>query len=257
MWEHKVNNVGELTNFVEKLTADTRRGYWYRGQADSTWDLLPAVRRGYTPQRERYLTHGFVPRAVIRHHNSPNIDDYAGWISLMQHYGVPTRLLDWSRSPLIACFFAVEEYMPHGSVSMLTGEARDVDACIWAIAPSELNKDQGFEEITYSLNLRTVRPLIKPAFKEARETGQVIAATAVEIDGRMQMQQGAFTVHGSAMPLNRIVNHEQWLARFIIPSASRQRMADELKTLGFRLGDLFPDLVSLARELKARHKPRP
>jgi len=45
----------------------------------------------------------------------------------MQHYRLPTRLLDWSFSPLIAAYFAVRE----------TTDA-DEDACIWALAPSVL-----------------------------------------------------------------------------------------------------------------------
>lgn len=49
----------------------------------------------------------------------PTDDDALGWLSLLQHYGAPTRLLDWTRSPFVACFFALEA-------------ARN-EAAIWAI----------------------------------------------------------------------------------------------------------------------------
>jgi hypothetical protein len=56
---------------------------------------------------------------------APSEDDLAGWLSLMQHYRLPTRLLDWSFSPLIAAYFSVNDRF-----------VEPVDACIWALAPS-------------------------------------------------------------------------------------------------------------------------
>jgi hypothetical protein len=179
----------------------------------------------------------------------PASDDDAGWLALMQHYGLPTRLLDWSRSRLIAAFFATEPYQRH--INKPTGK----DACIWALAPLNLNVSQGFESYWYPLDAKRLNGLIVAARKGDERGNKVVAAMAVETDLRMQMQQGCFTVHGSAAPLNRISGCDDWLRKYVIPVPSLSSMARELEILGFRVGDLFPDLANLAMELRGIHRP--
>ncbi len=77
----------------------------------------------------------------------------------------------------------------------------------------------------------------------------------VKSHARMQMQQGAFTLHSTEKPLEDMEGSSQWLRKFVIPADAREQMAWELKLMGFRLGDLFPDLGNLAAELKGRHVP--
>lgn len=72
---------------------------------------------------------------------------------------------------------------------------------------------------------------------------------AIETDLRMQMQQGAFTVHSSGVPLNMMAEARHWLTKYTIPAKSVRVIAQQLDLIGFRLGDLFPDLANLAREL--------
>jgi hypothetical protein len=251
----EIQSLADLTGEVQELISKTNLVWWFRGHSNSSWNLLPSARRGYTREQERYFSNEFFVRAKLRHHSSPNEDDYAGWLALMQHYGLPTRLLDWTRSPLVAAFFATEPFQRHSDPALLDDQT-EIDACIWAIAPSLLNTNQGFENYLLPLSARQLEKLVRPSRKGRDTSDRVAAAMAIETDPRMQMQQGAFTVHASGTPLNRMRGCGQWLRQYVIPFRCLPLMAQQLDLLGFRLGDLFPDLGNLARELKGRHRRR-
>jgi len=252
MRAERIESLADLIVGVEKLVATTSLVWWFRGHSDSGWDLLPFARRGYTREEERYLSNEFYVRAKLRHHAVPNDDDFAGWLALMQHYGLPTRLLDWTRSPMVAAFFATEPFQQHSE----NPEKEPItDACIWALAPGLLNPDQGFENYLLPLNARQPEKIIRPSRKGRDTSDKVAAAMAIETDMRMQMQQGAFTVHASDTPLNLMPNYNEWLRKWVIPAEYIRAMARQLDLAGFRLGDLFPDLGNLAKELKGRHRP--
>jgi hypothetical protein len=247
-----IASVGDLTVHLHALVRETGLRWWFRGHRSVSWDLLPSVRRGYSPEQERYLFNEFFVRARSRHHDCPPSADLASWLALAQHYGLPTRLLDWTWSPLVATFFATEAYQPH------FGHRHDdeMDACVWALAPGALNQSQGLEPVLYPLNAHSLESLIIPAKKIRQEAGVVAAAMPIEADPRMQVQQGSFTVHGSSEALNHVAGCSPWLRRFVIPKQALQRMAWELELLGIGLAGLFPDLGNLARKLVGDHRPQ-
>ncbi|GAB3538049.1 FRG domain-containing protein [Noviherbaspirillum agri] len=240
-----IRNVGDLSREIRALDANER--WLYRGQPDARWSLAPSVHRGYTPQQERYLTNEFRVRARSRHLSCPADNDYPSWLALMQHYGLPTRLLDWTHSPLVAAYFAVHpEYTPHDAD---TGR----DACIWALAAGKLNQAQGFEPLIFPLDAASYEALIVPAFKNRDEPGTVGVAMAIEHDARIQLQQAAFTVHSNRTPIDRLPGADTWLHKLVIPNDSICDFFEELSVLGMKKSNLFPDLPSLASELKLVH----
>jgi hypothetical protein len=246
----EINSVPEMLEKMNILMSATNLRWWFRGHSSAAWHLEPKVRRGYSQVQEKYFTNEFFVRAKLRSIDFPEIDDQAGQLAMMQHHGLPTRLLDWSRSPLIAAFFATERFQPYYEQSI------DGPACIWALAPIVLNVRQGFEDFLYPMSAKTVLPMIEPAFKTRDDNGKVISVMAVETDLRMLIQQGAFTVHATDVPLDLMADCSDWLIKYIIPTQSIPSMARDLDILGIRRGDLFPDLDNLATELMGIHQPR-
>ena len=239
----EVHSVGEIAEFVARTMSSDNQRRWFRGHRDSSWGVRPSIWRQYGPEEERNFTNRFRTRAALRRVDPPAAHDYAAWLSLMQHYGVPTRLLDWSRSPLVATYFAAADYIRR-SVS-------PEDAVIWMLNPHELNRRYSGFDVTPPIDSNYAMDRLEPAFKERDDTDDdVLAVMAVEHDIRMFVQQGAFTIHATKDELNTRVGHSEYLVPLLIPSSSIKQVAWEIVACGFRRGDLFPDLANLADELK-------
>ena len=71
---------------------------WFRGNSDQNYSLSPSIFRGsYEPKYEQSFQTKFKARALPYLTNRP-VENYWEWLFIMQHHGVPTRLLDWSSS---------------------------------------------------------------------------------------------------------------------------------------------------------------
>ena len=249
-----VRSVGELVELISKrLTEDRTEGdsgiFWFRGHRSRAWSVSPSIWRDYDKNAKRNFTNRFCVRAATRYQSLPAYDQDALWLSLMQHYGLPTRLLDWSRSPLVAAYFAVEAYI-------FDQEREPEDAVIWMLDPHVLNKSEGFADVTPSIEAHMCRKMIAAAFThKAKDNNKVLAVMAAENDLRMFVQQGCFTIHSDITALNIRDEHRAYLTDIVVPAAHVRRVAFEVDVCGFRKGDIFPDLGHLADELKERWPP--
>jgi hypothetical protein len=239
-----VTGISELADTALKLTERfNTTDIWYRGHACASYTMLPTlIRAGYSPEVEAGLYEEFRIRAVSRHRDFPAGDGSvatAHRMTIMRHYGLPTRVLDWSNSALVAAFFAV-------------GEVRyKCDAVLWALCPQTLNE--------LRINKRGIASLSGGvAYDELLKvlTGQgstaTFAARSPEVDPRMFAQQGSsYTFHGDPMPLEETPDAEKFLVKLVIPSEVRVEFATYLVALGMRLSSIYPDLQNLAREMCA------
>lgn len=244
-----IDGLGAIVRVVQGIRSYKDQVLWFRGQRSFSWDLYASINRGYSRDDEKNFTNRFRARAAIRRSTTPKYEEHAEWLSLMQHYGLPTRLMDWSRSPLIATYFAISNTVEDRSETFES-------AALWVLDPFTLNECEGFQRLTLPVNAISVLPMVRPAFASSSEEPQkVMAVMAAEADVRMFVQQGCFTIHSAQSPLNKHCDADKFLWKIEIPADLVQEVSDQLRTAGFRRGDLFPDLDNLAQEMRSTYPP--
>lgn len=278
-----INSLGDYDYINEIVKLNISNDYsqnffqWYRGHADIDWELMPKIQREFFNndeelfRKERFYTNNFQARASILKLTKPKLDEYANWLALMQHYGLPTRLLDWSRSPLVALYFAVSD--KHNVKN---------DACVWVLAPGKLNSLEELEKPTYvdgklynnsfiyNMAHKTILTMIFTAFRRWELSGnsdaitpddkkfshrfnapknKIAACYPTEADDRVYNQHAAFTVHNSLRKLTEFCD-EATLLRITIPHEKKQGLLNELSICGITQSYIYPDLEHLASEIK-------
>ena len=157
----------------------------------------------------------------------------------MQHYGVPTRLLDWTESPLIALYFAVE-----------SADADDTSA-LWSLRPSELNKNANIdnqEEIGFvpSFEDDELKGYSVESLAQTRRIQLLPVATiATRNNSRIQAQLGVFTIHHHINTPIEDVGDGRHCTRYLILPDNRATILEELNLLGINRFQLFPELASV------------
>lgn len=234
-----IRKLTDLLNASQQVL-DIWKYPWWRGQGHVDWKLQPKVHR--IPAHDIYeanIIAKFMQLAPSRHAKCPGANDRAKWLFLAQHYGLPTRLLDWSESPLVALYFAVANE-----------ENDSKSGTLWALDPFGLNFSiKGNLIIASSADPDVIR-LVDLAFTHSSEqTNEVLAVFPDEVDIRLMVQFAGFTIHGSSQPLEKQAKARSFLRKFVIPARSKAQLRNELKALGIRQRSIFPDLNNLSQDL--------
>jgi hypothetical protein len=263
----KVRSVDSLKDYislVEKLRSRPRKNLWYRGCGKSSHSLKPSLYRHKRYQTiddilrlEKELLARFRQRS-IPFHSRPLADEWE-WLFLMQHYGVPTRLLDWSESPLMALFFAVTR-----ALHTIGKSGRPVfsgDACIWLLDPEQWNK--------HSVDLKTFAGQVlttddpnagayKPIGNAATMKSFPIALYGSHNSQRIVAQRGVFVCFGKdTRPMETAYDLEEFptgcLMKLVLRRGRLPHLYDALRRQGITDSVVFPDLDGLAREIKREY----
>jgi hypothetical protein len=230
------------------------RSWAFRGQSDSTWPLFTSLARylrncgihrdAWRPQEERILRI-FQRKAHLFLEHIPDLMDSFQWLALMQHHGAPTRLLDFTWSPHVAAFFALE--------------CATVDAAVWALNPPK---------VTETVN-SLIPPLdtLKPDEYNFRGSENfekfflpgvhpfVFIGEPFVMNKRLIAQEGSFAVPGIIeKPIEDVLSlhpdSDHTIVKIVLHTSNIRREAmRSLYNMNITNATLFPDLEGLARSM--------
>jgi FRG domain len=257
--EIEINTLGELIDRVTPLEPDPgirrRRDYGvYRGVSDSTWPLLTSLDQlgGITPPHTKADLEEHILRNFIRYSRpyltmSP-INEWELLITA-QHYGLPTRLLDWSYSPLVAAHFAT------------VNSSHNSDRIVWRLDWQAVHRKFNLPELALSIeDLQQLfgesKPFTPWKLMQAQQ-GQPDFACMIEppsLDARIVAQCAAFTLcsdkERSFDSFLKEHDLENALTKLLIPAAEVARLRDQLDLAGLDERIIFSDLDGVAQRMR-------
>ena len=245
----KDQEIKNLSDFIKKLKKNSSKiecPIWYRGHSNKTWKLKPTYLRYSDPPSETTLLQQFKQSATLLLSEHRRLD--YEWLFIMQHHGVPTRLLDWSESPLVSLYFAC------------TSEANKRKAgALWCLLPTELNKHASVKpKETYSIPsiLDPSLERYNPESYRSEDTTEMgpVAVVSTRNTPRMQSQKGTFTVFHKDKTAIELIADKKHVWRYIIPAAAKTTILEELRILGIDEFSLFPELSSIGQIIKSKIK---
>ena len=227
----------EVAATLTELREDGCIDPFYRGQADAAWPLLPTLARIQpSPALEGRLYDNF------RTYGGHLFPDASPWevLLLMQHHGIPTRLLDWSESFAVALYFAVKQ--------MKTA------AAVWVLDPYKLNlhtlKTESVEYLETSFPSGYAAYFAPGMGQELQEfPAPIVSVATSRVDPRMQWQRAVFTFHADVtLPLEE--KYPDAVKKIVIPASVRDEASSFLMLAGLNEASVFPDLDGIARHIK-------
>jgi hypothetical protein len=258
----EITSLRDYTELLEGLMGgDTQ--LWYRGAGRSAATLIPGLYRhptisdaGELIEMESKLIQRFRERSILYEERSPLQEEgLIPWqyLFLMQHYGVPTRLLDWTENPWIGLYFAVTGAKIHPT----TLEAEE-PACVWILNPGPWNAmsltDISFPEEVLRLPDEALKPFA-PNADPSYMRNTPVAMYGLHNSARIVAQRGVFTIFGDST--NPMEDHfsagahpDDTLVKALLPEDAVHSLQTSLLKIGITDSVVYPDLGGLAKDVK-------
>jgi hypothetical protein len=250
--ENQICEIDSWGEFQKVVTGSKYKRWAFRGHKKSEWILNSPLLRylidfnlhknSWAHQEDRIIRL-FQRKAELFLQHVPKENDIFQWLALMQHHGAPTRLLDFTWSPFVAAFFALER--------------AKTDSAVWAVNFSVLqNKKYRFEsEQGY---IRAPSPRDMESYKRFyifNTVPFIMADEPYHMNQRQIAQSGTFLVPGIIhKPIEEILSHwqdpERIIVKFVLKSNKiREEAMESLYYMNITYATLFPGLDGLARSL--------
>lgn len=246
-WQMLVN---ELARYTNPQTLHPR--YLFRGQVNSSWTLEPSftriannrkLNRTEALQLERETVNKFsisgskllsleytIDLTLSRFKSQDGAGiDFMGWFVLMQHYGAPTRTLDWSCSPWAALYFTCSEY-------------HDVDGALWI---------SDFSKVTQQAeSLMPNMEDFNRAIGEPQSTDVLVFTMPFNTNQRIEVQQGRFSICTNPLQDHKpLIEKANGLEKIEIPKELKHSIMIELAQMNITAKTLFPGIDGLGRSI--------
>ena len=217
-----IKEIKDLFHFLESCSDDPKN-LIFRGVRKESYELIPSIGRlktnkdkEFTIRDEKLLLKLFKQKAYpfIKDH----IDNKLELLSIAQHHGIPTRLLDWTRNPFVAVYFAVkDEYNKN---------ERKENSLIYILkAQEKVDLDEDFDPFEIKMIRRYIPKYWNP---------------------RITSQSGLFTVHHN--PINPYTS--TYISKVTISFDLRKEIKKRLNRFGIHQAYLFPDLDGISQHIK-------
>lgn len=252
--------------FLELISGIKDKWWIFRGQTDARRELSSKLERvcqrfNVRPDMRKSVEANMIREFQRRLHQYtsiiPQVNANDEWMSIMQHHGAPTRLIDFSYSPYVAAYFAFEKAEPGGKVA------------IWAINANWC--DQRLQEMSPELykQCKTYRDYRDPAyfnnlFMSGKREHFALAVNPFRLNERLSYQRGVFLCPGDiTAPLSEILTNytenqslEDKIVKYTIPAGLKneitERALKELDLMNINRITLFPGLDGFAQSFEVR-----
>ncbi len=230
--------------FLGVVTQPPYSNWALRGERDERWPLYSSLSRYLMnfdvapkawPQQEARIIRIFKRKAHVYLDKPPEWDDDFQWLALMQHHGAPTRLIDFTWSPYVAAFFALERTL--------------ADGVVWAMNPARIDSSRAPRP-------SRMDPRIHGHFPRYFLKGNqrfIWMGEPHTMNRRLIAQSGTFAVPGVIdVPIEEILNdadQEDILAKITLSNPVREVGMRELYRMNITYATLFPDLDGLAKSM--------
>ncbi|HBP0923506.1 TPA: FRG domain-containing protein [Pseudomonas aeruginosa] len=250
----QIINVTKLHQLISDIEAslEERDGpRWFRGcgnfpnhRLEPTLLRHPKIRSGETTPLivEQNLKNRFRQTSAPFLSNTPTTD--FDWLFLQQHYGVPTRLLDWTENPFIALYFA------------LSSSSQTENACVWMLDPIKWNQlalnNPQLDRVPDALMPQATQFLSNPG--DDFSPSDPIAIFGNHTNPRITAQRGTFVMFcRSTDPMENKNYAEQCLKCYVINEDFKTNIYEKLLSIGYTHSVVYPDLSGLGTEIKTSY----
>lgn len=213
-----IESTKDMFAFLEECT-NSGENQLFRGVRKRSYKLVPSIGRyktnkgkSFDIKAEQLLLKLFKQKAYefVKEHS----EDSLALLSIAQHHGLPTRLLDWSKNPLVAIYFAVKD--------VFGSQEKEEDSLVYVYVPTQkVDLDEPFDPFTVRSTRRYIPKYWNP---------------------RIVAQSGVFTVHH--------IPNMPWTPSAVreipIRHSARRDIKVALNKLGTHGATLFPDMDGIA-----------